>query len=165
MGRPPKTTRSDDAKKMASDEYVSQFFIDPDNLQTDQFHYRWVETHCLNQETQSLNHALRAGYEPVKLEFLPEFAKTAELMAAIRGRGKGDEYVRSGDQILMRCNRKLYEDAKKAERKNAKDQMKRVDWAAQAQAISAPTFVSENQYSRTQQLSAAAAKAFADDEE
>ena len=165
MARPSKETRETTARKMAPDDYVSQFWIDPAILDTKEWHYRFVETHCLNQETQSLGIALRAGYEPVKLESLPQFAKTAELMASIRGRGQKDEYVRTGDQILMRCPIDFYKKAKKEERKLAKQQMNRLDWAEQGQSIKAPVFVSENSYSRTSELSAAAAKAFADDEE
>ena len=158
--------RTSNARKMiASDEYVSQFFIDPSNLDTENFHYRWVETHCMNAETQSINIALREGYEPVALADLPEFAKTAEMMSAIRGRGQKDEFVRQGDQILMRCPRAFYEAAKKAERKYSKRQMNRLEWAEQSGSIKAPTFVAENQYSRTHELSKAAAAAFADDEE
>lgn len=168
-GRPRKEVRetreTSARKKMASDEYVSQFYINPSNLDTDNYHYRWVETHCMNAETQSLNVALRSGYEPVALTDLPEFAKTAELMASIRGRGQKDEYVRQGDQILMRCERQLYLEAKKAERRDSKKQMNRVEWAEQAASIKAPTFVSDNQYSRTQELSKAAAKMFAPDED
>lgn len=164
MARPRKETRESNSRTPSHDEYVSMFYIDPNNLDLGNFHYRWVETHCLNQETQSLGHALRAGYEPVRLEDLEEFKKQVELLASIRGRGQKDEYVRNGDQILMRCPRSFYEKYKKQERKAAKDQMKRVDWAAQSQAINAPTFVSENQYSRTHELSKAAQAAFADDE-
>lgn len=149
---------------MSSDQYVSQFFIDPETLDMDQYHYRWVETHCMNQETQSVNTAVNKGYEPVKLADLPQFAKTAELIAAIRGRGQKDEYVRQGDQILMRCPRALYERAKKEERKEAKQQQNRIDWSELSGSIKAPTFVADNQYSRTHELSRAAAKAFADDE-
>ncbi len=145
-----------------SDEYVSQFFIDPANLDEENFHYRWVETHCMNAETQSLQTALRSGYEPVALSDLPEFAKTAELMSAIRGRGQKDEYVRTGEQILMRCPRALYERARKQERKDSKQQMTRLEWAESEQSIKAPTFVdlSRTSYSRTQELSKAAARAF-----
>lgn len=165
-GRPSRQTREDTArKKIASDEYVSQFFIDPSNLDTEQYHYRWIETHCMNAETQSLGIALRGGYEPVALADLPEFAKTAELMASIRGRGQKDEYVRQGDQILMRCPREIYKEARRAERRDAKKQMNRLEWAEQSASIKAPTFVTENQYSRTQELSKAAAKMFADDED
>ena len=165
-GRPRRETRDDSArKKMASDEYVSQFFIDPSNLDTVNFHYRWVETHCMNAETQSLGIALRSGYEPVALADLPEFAKTAELMSAIRGRGQKDEFVRQGDQILMRCPRVLYEDARKAERRDSKKQMSRLEWAEQSASIKAPTFVTENEYSRTQELSKSASKMFAQDDD
>lgn len=163
---PRKETRSDTARKpMASDEYVSQFYIDPSNLDTENYHYRWVETHCMNAETQSINVALRSGYEPVALSDLPEFAKTAELTAAIRGRGAKDEFVRQGDQILMRCPKAIYKEAKKAERRESKNQMNRVEWAEQSAAIRAPTFVNNTEYSRTQELSKAAARAFADDGE
>ncbi len=123
---------------VASDEYVSQFYIDPANLDQENFHYRWVETHCMNAETTSLGTALRSGYEPVALSQLPEFAKTAELMASIRGRSQKDEYVRQGDQILMRCPRAVYEQMRKAERKDAKNQMNRLEWAESAQSIKAP---------------------------
>ncbi len=165
-GRPRRQTRDSSARtKMASDEYVSQFFIDPSNLDTENYHYRWVETHCMNAETQSLNNALRGGYEPVSINDLPEFAKTAELMSAIRGRGSKDEFVRQGDQILMRCSIEDYHKAKKAERRDAKQQMNRLEWAEQSSSIKAPTFVTENQYSRTQELSKAAAKMFAPDED
>lgn len=152
---------------IASDEYVSQFYIDPANLDEENFHYRWVETHCMNAETTSLGTALRGGYEPVALTDLPEFAKTAELMASIRGRGQKDEYVRQGDQILMRCPRSLYNVAKKAERKDSKQQMNRLEWAESSQSIKAPTFIDPNRtsYSRTQELSKAAAKAFAEDDD
>jgi hypothetical protein len=160
-----KANRASKARKpMASDGFVSQFFIDPSNLDTEAYHYRWVETHCMNAETQSLGNALREGYEPVSLSDLPEFAKTAELMASIRGRAQKDEYVRTGDQILMRCPREVYERARKDERRTSKQQMNRLEWAEQSAAIRAPTFVSENQYSRTHELSRAAAAAFADDE-
>lgn len=166
MARPRSrdTRESSSRTPIPSDEYVSQFYIDPANLDQDNFHYRWVETHCMNAETQTLNTALRGGYEPVALSDLPEFAKTAELMASIRGRGQKDEFVRQGDQILMRCPIALYERARRAERKDAKQQMNRLEWAEQSASIKAPTFVSDNQYSRTHELSKAAAKAFADDD-
>ncbi len=168
MARPRKEIKEKKSHSApTSDEYVSQFYINPDSLDTDNYHYRYVETHCMNAETQSLGVALRAGYEPVALSDLPEYAKTAELMASIRGRTQKDEYVRTGDQILMRCPRALYEKARKAERKDAKQQMNRLEWAESAQSIKAPTFVDPNRttYSRTQQLSAAAAKAFADEDD
>lgn len=167
-GRPRKETRESSSRTAApSDEYVSQFYIDPANLDTENYHYRWVETHCMNAETTSLGNALRVGYEPVALLDLPEFAKTAELMASIRGRGQKDEFVRQGDQILMRCPRAIYERARKAERKDAKQQMNRLEWAESSQSIKAPTFVdpSRTTYSRTQELSKAAARAFAEDDE
>lgn len=167
-GRPRKETRESASRSpVPSDEYVSQFYIDPANLDQENYHYRWVETHCMNAETTSLGIALRAGYEPVALSDLPEFAKTAELMASIRGRAQKDEYVRQGDQILMRCPRGIYEGARKAERKDAKQQVNRLEWAESSQSIKAPTFVdaSRTTYSRTQELSKAAARAFADDEE
>lgn len=150
--------------KMASDEYVSQFYIDPKNLDPD-FKYRFVETHCMNAETQSLGIALREGWEPVALINLPEFAKTAELMASIRGRASKDEFVRIGDQILMRIPIEKWTVLRKQERKTSKQQMNRLEWAEQSASIKAPTFVTDNEYSRTQELSKAAAKAFADDEE
>jgi hypothetical protein len=168
MGRPRKETRETAARAaVPSDEYVSQFYIDPSNLDQEKYHYRWVETHCMNAETTSLGTALRAGYEPVALADLPEFAKTAELMASIRGRSQKDEYVRQGDQILMRCTRAIYNAARKAERKDAKQQMNRLEWAESSQSIKAPTFVdpSRTSYSRTQELSKAAAKAFAEDDD
>ncbi len=162
MARPRKEVP---ARIMSGDEYVSQFYIDPSNLDTDNYHYRWVETHCLNAETQSLGIAIRGGYEPVALADLPEFAKTAELMAKVRGRGEKDEYVRQGDQILMRCSRAEYEKARKIERRESKQQMNRVEWSELSASIKAPTFVTDSSYSRTQELSKAAAKAFADDDE
>lgn len=167
-GRPRKETRESSSRNpISSDEYVSQFYIDPANLDQDNYHYRWVETHCMNAETTSLGTALRNGYEPVALADLPQFAKTAELMASIRGRGQKDEYVRQGDQILMRCTRAIYERARKAERKDAKQQMNRLEWAESSQSIKAPTFVdsSRTTYSRTQELSRAAERAFAEDDE
>lgn len=163
-----KQNRASAARKpIGSDEYVSQFYLDPQNLDTDNYHYRYVETHCMNAETQSLGTALRQGYEPVSLSDLPEFAKTAELMSAIRGRGQKDEFVRTGDQILMRCPIAIYEKLRKAERKDSKQQMNRLEWAESAQSIKAPTFVDESRtsYSRTQELSKAAAKVFAEDED
>ncbi len=168
MARPRKEVHQS-AKRipMPSDEYVSQFHIDPENLDSENYHYRWVETHCMNAETTSLGTALRAGYEPVALSDLPDFAKTAELMSSIRGRTQKDEYVRQGDQILMRCPRAYYNAAKKAERKDAKQQMNRLEWAESSQSIKAPTFVdpSRTSYSRTQELSKAAARAFAEDDD
>ncbi len=162
VGRPKKIVHTP-RKPIAADGYISQFYIDPENLDEKNFHYRWVETHCMNAETQSLNTALQSGYEPVALSDLPEFAKTAELMASIRGRGAKDEYVRQGDQILMRCPREIYERARKAERRDAKQQMNRLEWAEQSASIRAPVFVTENNQSRTHELSKAAARAFADD--
>ncbi len=168
MARPRKEVHEPKARSLPpADEYVSQFYIDPSNLDSENFHYRWVETHCMNAETQTLNTALRDGYEPVALQDLPEFAKTAELMASIRGRGSKDEFVRTGDQILMRCPIARWKQMKKAERKDAKQQMNRLEWAESSQSIKAPTFVdpSRTSYSRTQELSKAAAKAFADDDD
>lgn len=161
-GRPKKEVHTKpERRQMASDEYVSQFYIDPSNLDTDNYHYRWVETHCLNAETQSLNNALRAGYEPVPLSEVQDFRKTAELISSIRGREQKDDFVRQGDQILMRCPRALYERARKTERLDAKRQASRLEWAGQSAAIKAPTFVAANEYSRTHESS----KAFADDDE
>lgn len=167
-GRPRKETRESSSRTpVPSDEYVSQFWIDPSFLDNEKYHHRWVETHCMNAETQSLGIAIRNGYEPVPLAEMSGFAKNAELMAAIRGRGQKDEYVRQGDQILMRCPRAIYVAAKKAERKDAKQQMNRLEWAESSQSIKAPTFVdpSRTTYSRTQELSQAAARAFAEDDE
>lgn len=163
MARPRKESRPESkSKPMISDEYVSQFYVDPENLDNENYHYRWVETHCMNAETQSLGIALREGYEPVALSDMPEFAKTAELMAAIRGRGDKDEFVRTGDQILMRCPIAIYQKARKAERRDAKQQVSRLEWAEQSASIKAPTFVSANEYSRTHESSK---KAFAEDED
>lgn len=162
MARPRKETRETASRKpVVSDEYVSQFYIDPANLDTENYHYRWVETHCMNAETQTLGTALRGGYEPVALEDLPEFAKTAQLMAGIRGRSTNDEYVRQGDQILMRCPIEVYRQARKAERRDAKQQTNRLEWAEQSGSIKAPTFVSSNEYSYTHEKGRSA---FADDE-
>lgn len=164
MARPRNIVKEKSSRTAGpSDEYVSQFYIDPANLDTENYHYRYVETHCMNSETQSLGVALRNGYEPVSLSDLPEFAKTAELMASIRGRGQKDEYVRTGDQILMRCPIALHERARKAERRDAKQQMRRLEWAEQGASIKAPTFVTEDSYSRTQETTKA--RAFADDED
>lgn len=165
MAKPRKDTREENSRPNAQDTHQSQFYIDPNSLDLGQFHYRWVETHCMNQETQSINKALLSGYEPVKLEDLAEFKKHVEMLASIRGRKDGDEYVRNGDQILMRCPLNFYKTAKKTERSTAKEQMKHVDWASKEQAINAPVFVSENSYSRTRELSRIAQAAFADDGE
>ncbi len=86
-------------------------------------------------------------------------------MASIRGRGAKDEYVRTGDQILMRCPRAIYEKARKSERKLSKNQMNRVEWAEQSASIKAPTFVSENYGSRSYAKSKDAEALFAEDEE
>lgn len=166
MARPHKeSTEARGRKKMPSDDYVSQFYIDPEKLDTANFHYRWVETQCMNQDTQSVNNAIRGGYEPVKLADLPSFAKDAALMAAIRGREATDPYVRTGDQILMRCPIEIYKGAKKSERKLARQQMTKVDWAGYGAAIKAPTFVTESSLDYTQERSAAVDRAFAADED
>ncbi len=164
-GRPRKEPRPS-RTPAPSDEYRSQFYIDPDNLDPD-FHYRYVETHCVNAQTQSVDIALRDSYEPVLLTDLPEYAKTAEILAKIRGRGQGDEYVRTGDQILMRCPRDVYERARKAERRHAKQQMNSVEWAESAQSIKAPTFIDSSRtgYSRTHETLKPAAGGFAEDED
>ncbi len=165
MARPRKeVVEARERKKMASDEYVSQFYIDPATLDPN-FHYRYVETQCRNEDTQSVPIAIRAGYSPVKWEELPGQKSDADLMAAIRGRANADPYVRTGDQILMKCPIEDYKNLKRAERKLSKQQTNRVEWAAQSQAIKAPTFVAENEYSRTYERSAAVDRAFAADED
>ncbi len=168
MARPRKDTRETSGRNaISSDEYRSQFHLDEWNLNREDFHYRWVETACMNAPTQSVDQALDIGYEPCTLTDLPDFAAKAELRAKIKGRGPADEYARTGDQILMRCPKAIYEKARKAERRDAKNQMSRLEWAESAQSIKAPTFVdaSRTSYSRTQELSKAAARAFADDED
>lgn len=161
----PRETRTKNARKIiGADEYRSQFYIDEANLDRKTYEYRWVETHCMNAETQSLNNAILDGWVPVPLSEMRDFAETAELLTKIRGRGTQDEFVRRGDQILMRMPLELYNQYRKAERKLSKEQMHRVDWAEQSASIRAPTFVSANEYSRTQELSKAAAKAFADED-
>lgn len=165
-GRPAKETRESKSRnKISSDEYTSQFYIDPANLDNEHYHYRFVETHCMNAETQSIEKAVMGGYEPVKLSELPEFAKTSELLSEIRGRGKKDEYVRRGDQILMRCPRAQYLRAKKQERDQAKFEMSRLEWAEQSSSIKAPTFVTENYGSRSIAYSKEAQQLFAPEDE
>lgn len=159
MARPRKETREQNERQMPSDEYRSKFYVNPDWLDKENWHYRYVETHCKNAETQSVDNALANGYEPVRASDIPQLAKHAETLASIRGRGAADEYVRIGDQILMRCPIQRFNNLKKAERREAKQQMNRVEWAEQSASIKAPTFVTANEYSRTQ------GKAFADDEE
>ncbi len=151
-------------KPMAPDEYRSQFAIDAEDMD-ENYHYRYVETHCMNAETQSLEIAIRAGYEPVPISEMPSKAAKSKMMGKIRGRNAEDDYVRTGDQILMRCPKVFYEQAKKAERRLHKNQMEGVGDAQLSQSIKAPVFVTENNYSRTQELSKAAAAAFADDDE
>lgn len=153
-----KQTRETSEREVISDEYRSKFYVDPEWLDNAAYHYRWVETHCKNAETQSIDNAVATGYEPVKTSDVPQLAKHAQMLASIRGRGNEEEFVRVGDQVLMRCPRKLFEKLKKAERREAKNQMNRVEWAEQSASIKAPTFVTANEYSRTQ------GKAFADDE-
>ena len=162
MARPRKEKET--RPEMASDQYVSQFHIDAEDMDPD-YHYRYVETHCMNQETQSIDIAIRAGYEPVPLSQMPSRAAKAQLLSKLRGRNQEEEYVKMGDQVLMRCPRAIFEKARKAERRESKQQMGRVEWSELSASIKAPTFVSENEYSRTQELSKAAAKAFADDDE
>lgn len=165
MARPRKAdVEARERKKMASDEYVSQFYIDPATLDPN-FKYRFVETQCMNQDTQSVNNAIRDGYSPVKWEELPGKKEDADMMAAIRGRANADPYVRQGDQILMKTPIENFNNLKKAERKQSKQQTNSVEWAAQSQAIKAPTFVTDDSYSRTQERSAAVDRAFAADEE
>lgn len=159
MARPKRETREDSARPLLSDDYKSLFFIDPKFLDKENYHYRWVETHCMNAETQSVSTAVYEGYEPIKMSDMPADEKTSAILKSIRGKdAMNDDYVRRGNQILMRCPIGIYNQLKKTERTESRRQTDRMDWAQQSGPIHAPTFVEVAHESRTY------GKGFADDE-
>lgn len=158
MARPRRENREESGREIPSDTYVSKFYVDPSFIDTKEWHYAFVETHCMGAETHSVEQSLMKGYEPVRASDIPSLAKHSEMMVSIRGRGQKDDFIRKGDQILMRCPMKLWEQRDRDRRKENKRMTEKVDWASQAQAIGAPTFVADKSYSRTSE------KVFSDDE-
>lgn len=153
MARPAKNAKTTDlrpsARNAMSDEYVSQFHIDPSLIDTENWHFAWVPTHCMNQETQDISNAQIRGYEPVLSDDFPELAKRSAQLRAIRGRGADDPYVRNGDQILMKCPMVIYRKRQAALDKENNKQLKHIDMAAMGDFKGAPTQVRTNKYSRT----------------
>lgn len=137
------------ARNAAADEYISQFHIDPSMIDTDEWRFAWVVTHCMNQETQDIEVALRKGYEPVRSSDFPELAKHSTQLRAIMGRGETDDFVRNGSQILMKCPRMLHDKRQRELEKLNKRQLTNVDVSAGGDFRGAPTAVRENRYSRT----------------
>lgn len=152
MSRP---RRTETRRPTPSDQYVGMFWIDPAVLDDKVWHYAFVELTVLGQETQSLERAMMKGYEPVKVSDIPSAVQNE--VNKIRGRKTDDDYIRKGEQILMRCPRALYEERARDIAKESKNQMNRVEWASIGDKIGAPTFVDRNEYSRTQE------RGFADD--
>ncbi len=137
------------ARNAAADEFVSQFHIDESLLDIVNWHYAWVVTHCMNQETQDISAAQMKGYEPVRSDDFPNLKKRNDELRAIRGRGMEDPFVRNGDQILMKCPRHEFERREKALHAENNKQLKHIDMAAMGDFNGAPTQVRTNKFSRT----------------
>lgn len=150
MARPKSTPElRPSARNAASDEYVSQFHIDPSLIDTEEWHFAWVVTHCMNQETQDVSNALRLGYEPVRSSDFEDLQKRSQALRAIMGRGNDDPYVRQGDQILMKCPIAIFRQRQERLRTENANILKRVDMAAGGDFRGAPTFVKEAKQTRT----------------
>lgn len=141
--------RTETRRSTPSDQYVGMFWMDPSIIDGKEWHYVFIELTVLGQETQSLERAMAKGYEPVKVSEIPGLMQSE--VAKIRGRKTDDDYVRRGDQILMRCPRSLYEERRADLAKESKRQMNRVEWASLGEKLGAPTFVERNEYSRSQE--------------
>lgn len=159
MARPKKPTRAEEKRHMPSDENTGMMYIDPALLDSDEWHYAFVEMDVLGQETQSIERATMKGYTPVLKADVPGYANSVALVDKIRGRESANDFVRKGGQILMRCPKALYNKRMKEQRALNKEHMSRVDWADSSSKVGAPTFVERSDYSRTNE------KVFAPDDE
>jgi len=157
MARPVKPRRENEKRPMASDENTGVLYINPELLNSDEWHYAFVEMEVLGQETQSIERATMKGYTPVLKGDVPGYANSMALVDKIRGRESANDFVRKGGQVLMRCPMELYKRRMKDQRALNKQHMDRVDWADASGKVGAPTFVERNDYSRTNE------KAFAPD--
>lgn len=150
MARPKKTPDlRPSARNAANDEYVSQFHIDPELLDTHEYHFAWVVTACMGQPTQDISNAQMRGYEPVLNDDFPELAKRSAALRKIRGIVDTDPYVRNGDQILMKCPKAIYLLRQRDLDNENNKQLKHIDMAAMGDFKGAPTQVRTNKYSRT----------------
>lgn len=159
MSRPVKPKRESEKRPMSSDTNTGVLYIDPALLDSDEWHYAFVEMEVLGQETQSLERATMKGYTPVLKGDIPGYANSMALVDKIRGRESANDFVRKGGQALMRCPMALYNERASELRKLNKEHMSRVDWADSSGKVGAPTFVERSDYSRTNE------KAFAPDED
>lgn len=155
MARPTRqeaATRPE-ARVVSSDNYTSMFYIDPAILDSEDYHYAFIERTVLGEPTQSIERAFLKGYEPVKKSDIPELAKGLALLAAAKGRPVEDEFIVKGEQILMRCARTLFNNRNNDLRSINKEKMRSIDWSG----VSNPTFVENASMSRGQ------SSGFADD--
>lgn len=158
MAKAPRPTRADEKRTMSSDTNTGMLYIDPSLLDSDEWHYAFVELDVLGQETQSVERAAAKGYTPVLKGDIPGYANSMALVDKIRGRDSAADFIRKGGQILMRCPIALFNKRNSELRKLNKEHMSRVDWADSSGKVGAPTFVERSDYSRTNE------KSFADDE-
>jgi type I site-specific restriction endonuclease len=149
MAKPGRPRRSEEKRTMPSDENTGMMYIDPSLLNSDEWHYAFVEMEVLGQETQSIERATMKGYTPVLKGDVPGYANSMALVDKIRGRDSANDFIRKGGQILMRCPIELYHKRMREQRSLNKEHMSRVDWADSSGKVGAPTFVERSDYTRT----------------
>lgn len=150
-GLPKRATNP--AQPTSSDEYTGMFFIDPAMLDTENYYYSWVEQSVLGEETLSIDNAMRKGYEPVKISDHPAMAEKMDVLARIKGKQAGNEFIQRGNQTFMRCPIELYNQRRDAERRENKKKMSGVDLHALTSMTGAPAYVDKNltTFSRTKE--------------
>lgn len=150
MGRPKNIeagrASARDNRVKQEDGFVSRFHINPEWLDTDNYHYAWVETHCMNQETQSVGEALRKQYTPVSQSEIPQLQTNSDILSKIRGRKSDDDFIKDGDQILMKCPLSAYEQRDRENRAINKRAEKHIDMH-DPNFLGAPTFVQKERTS------------------
>lgn len=141
------------ASPSATDLYTGMFYIDPEMLDLENYHYAWVEQSVLGEETLSIDNAMRKGYEPVQVKDHPKMAEKMDLLARIKGKQAGGEFIQRGNQTFMRCPIELYyQRTNNLARENAK-KMSGVDLHALSSMTGAPAYVDKqlSTFSRTKE--------------
>lgn len=141
------------AQPSATDLYTGMFYIDPAMLDTENYHYAWVEQSVLGEETLSIDNAMRKGYEPVKVSDHPAMAEKMDMLARIKGKQPGNEFIQRGNQTFMRCPIELYQQRIKALSRENQKKMSGVDLHALSSMTGAPAYVNKDltSFSRTKE--------------